>query len=157
LLTALVIGQNETFDKYGMYLGFTSMIIAFAFIFVAIRKYRERNGGVTFWKGLQIGLLITLIASTFYVITWMIEFHYFIPDFMDNMIAAQVKNWKAEGLSQVEIDKNMIKMESYREMYKSPVIVVLFTYMEILPLGIVVSLLAAGILRQRPTLENPRV
>jgi len=150
LMTAMFIGENDTFDKYGMYLGFTSMLIAFAFVFVGIRKYREINGGtVTFGSALRIGLLISLIASTFYVVTWMIEFHYFIPDFMDKMTSKQIANWKAEGIAKAELDAKISEMQSWKELYKSPVMVVLLTYMEILPLGIVVSLIAAFVLKKK--------
>lgn len=151
LMTAAFIGQNDFLTKYGMFFGFTSMIIAFAFIFVAIRKYRDdqQNGSITFGKALKIGVLVSLIASTFYVLTWMIEFHFFIPDFMEKMTSAQIENWKAEGISRAELQKNIESMEGWKELYKSPIMVALITYMEILPLGLVVSLIAALMLKKK--------
>ncbi|MBD3581051.1 DUF4199 domain-containing protein [Flavobacterium selenitireducens] len=152
LLTAAFIGQNEILTKYGMFFGFTSMIIAFAFIFVAVKRYRDNQleGSITFGQALKIGVLISLVASTFYVLTWMVEFHYFIPDFMEKMTSAQIQNWKAEGLPEAELQKNIESMENWKKLYKSPVMVALITYMEILPLGLVVSLFAALILKKKP-------
>jgi hypothetical protein len=78
---------------WGMVIGYTSQIIAFAFIFVAVKTYREKegNGTITFGKAFQIGLYISLIASTMYVISWMIEFHYFLPDFMERFTATTLE------------------------------------------------------------------
>ena len=61
------------------------MLVAFSLIFVGIKKYRDQHGEgyISFGKGFKIGLLITLIASTIYVITWLIDYYYFMPDFME--------------------------------------------------------------------------
>jgi len=139
-------------------LGFTSMFIAFAFIFVAIKNYRDNflGGKIAFWTALKIGLAITFVAATFYVITWMIEFHFFIPDYMDKMIAAQTAHWKADGISQAEIQDNLKEMQQWKDLYKSPVMVALLTYMEILPMGIAVSLIASVILKKN-TISAPKM
>ena len=69
----------------GMIVGFLAMFLAFAFIFVAVKTYRDRynNGVVSFGKAFGIGLLVTLIASTIYVIVWALVYHFAIPDFLD--------------------------------------------------------------------------
>src|ERR1017187_9173975 len=84
-------------DKDGgsnrMIIGFSAMAVAFSFIFVGIKNYRDKqNGGsITFGKGFLLGFMISLIASTLYVSTWAVEFHFFMPDFMDKYAAMQVK------------------------------------------------------------------
>jgi hypothetical protein len=40
-------------------------------------------------------------------------------------------------------------MEQFQEMYKNPFVKIGVTYMEILPVGLLVSLISAGLLRKR--------
>src|SRR5262245_41570038 len=70
---------------YGTLLGYTSMLLAFILIFVGIRSYRDTvlNGHISFKRGLAVGLLITLISTLCYVITWEIVYYNFLPDFCD--------------------------------------------------------------------------
>ena len=70
------------FDK-GMLIGYASMLIAFSLVFVGIRNYRDKylGGTITFGKAFKTGFYIVLISSTIYVITWLIDFFFFIPEF----------------------------------------------------------------------------
>src|SRR6476661_3699271 len=60
-------------------IGYASMLIAFSLVFVGIRNYRDKyNGGViSFSKAFKIGIMIVLIASTIYVIAWLIDYYFF--------------------------------------------------------------------------------
>ena len=69
LISIGVIGLDQMNSNLAMYVGFTTMIIAFSFIFVAIKNFRKQNGEtISFAKAFQIGLYISLIASTCYVV-----------------------------------------------------------------------------------------
>jgi hypothetical protein len=139
----------ENMDK-GMIYGYASMLLAFSLIFVGIKNFRDKynNGTVTFGRAFMIGL---------YVATWLIDYYFFIPDFMDRYAAYTIEKMKAAGTSKAELDKYIAKMEDYKEMYKNPLFVILFTYMEILWVGVLVSLIAAGILRKKPVMDNPQI
>jgi drug/metabolite transporter (DMT)-like permease len=152
MLGTVAIGMENMDNDWGMILGFTTMIIAFAFIFVAVRKYRENygHGAITFGQALKIGLLIALIGSTMYVVSWLIDYYLFVPDFMDTFTAHTMEKLKASGASQAEITATAAQMANYKEMYKNPLFVTLFTYMEILPVGILFSLLAAFTMKKKP-------
>src|SRR5688572_15477661 len=64
-------------------LGYASMLIAFSLVYVGIRNYRDKyNGGViSFGKAFKIGIMIVLISSTIFVVIWLIDYFFFIPDY----------------------------------------------------------------------------
>lgn len=127
-------------------LGFSIMFLLFALIFVAVRKQRANQGGfISFWEALKTGLLISLLASTIYVVTWLVAYYLFVPDFFDQYMACTLKNTPAEDQA-----AKIEEMNGMKEMYQNPVWVVLFTYMEVLPIGIVMSLIGALIFKKTP-------
>jgi len=135
----------------GMIYGYSAMIIAFSMIFVGIRSFRDKhNGGtISFGKAFKVGLFISLIASTIYVIGWLINYYYFIPDFMDKYAAAMIAKTKASGVSANELAKKTADMAQMKEWYKNPLFVILMTYVEILPVGVIVALISALILKRK--------
>ena len=130
--------------------GYTAQVLAFSFIYAAVRNYRDKynNGLIGFGKAFRIGLGITLIAATAYVIIWCIDFYCFIPDFMEKYAAALTKQAQAT-LTGAALDKKIAGINQMAALYKNPVMVVLFTYAEVLPVGILISLLAALILKRK--------
>ena len=152
-VTMAICSSNENFEG-SMLIGYATMILAFSLIFVAVKNFRDKhnNGYISFGKAFKIGLYITLIASTIYVAVWLVEYYLFIPDFMDKYAAKMLKNVKTAGVSQVEIDKQVSQIASYKEWYKNPFFVVMLTYCEVLPVGLIVSLICALILKRRSKL-----
>lgn len=134
-----------------MLLGYASMLIAFSLVFVGIRNYRNKyNGGViSFGKAFKIGGLIVLIASTVYVVAWLIDYFYFIPDFLEKYSAHMLEELKASGASQAEIDSQTKEMAVMATKYKNPFFNAMVTYMEILPVGLVVTLISSLILKRK--------
>jgi hypothetical protein len=131
--------------------GYSSMILAFSFIYAGVRNYRDKynDGLVSFGKAFRIGLGITLMASTAYVLIWCIDFYCFIPDFMEKYAASLTKQAHESGLTGVALQKKLAGINQMNDLYKNPVMVVLFTYAEVLPVGIAISLLTALILRRK--------
>lgn len=147
----LMMGDDFDMDK-GMVYGYTSMLIALSLIFVATYQYKKKNDGITFGKAFLIGLYISLIASTIYVALWLITYYNFRPDFMEKYSAYVIDKLKTENLSAVEIQAKTDEMNQMKEYYKNPLFVILMTYAEILPLGLVVSLISAAVLKRKPKL-----
>lgn len=146
MITFTSLGKMEDFDK-GMIYGYASMLIAFAFVYVGINKYKVQvlQGPITFKQGFMTGLYITLIAATFYVAAWMFVYYTMAPDFMEKYMAYSVNKMKSANMSQVEIDKKVQEMKSFAEMYKNPLVSIFFTYFEVLPVGLLISAISAYI------------
>jgi hypothetical protein len=155
-MVAAMAGYKSDYFEGSMLLGYTTMLVAFSLILVGIKNYRDKyNGGtITFGKALKIGLSITLIASTIYVIVWMIDYYYFIPDFYEKYSAHMIAKMKAAGATQAELQKQMADMQSYGKMYKNPFFNAMITYCEILPVGLIVSLISALILKRKTNSDN---
>lgn len=135
-----------------MILGFSAMAASFSFVFVGIKNYRDKqNGGtITFGQAFLLGFMISLIASTLYVATWAVEFHFFMPDFMDKYAAMQIKQLQESGLSGEELAKQVKEIETNGYDYKhNPLVFASYTYMEILPVGIIITLISALILKRK--------
>ena len=140
-----------------MIIGFASMAVAFSFVFVGIKNYRDKqNGGtISFGKAVLLGCMISLLASTIYVVTWAVEYHIFLPDFMDKYAAMQIKQLKESGVSGAALEDGLKSIETDSYNYKhSPFFFTVYTYMEILPVGILITLISALILKRKTPLAN---
>jgi hypothetical protein len=148
----MLLGKAGDMDfKHGMIYGYTLMILAFSFIFVGTKITRDKyNGGtISFGRAFLVGFYITLIASTIYVVVWLIDFHFFIPDFAEKYSAHILESLRASGASQEEIARQSAKTASFSEMYKNPLFNALLTYSEIVPVGLLVSLISAWALKRK--------
>jgi len=141
---------NVDYDT-SMLIGYASMLIALSLVFVGIRNYRNKyNGGViSFGKAFKIGLFMVLVASTIYVAAWLIAYFFFIPDFFEKYSAQMLDKLRTGGASQMEIEKQTREMANLAVMYKNPLYNAAMTYMEILPVGLIVTLISSLILRRR--------
>ena len=150
----LVLYKNGTlnFDN-GQLAGFASMLLAFLMVFFGIRAYRESNGGgaITFGKAFQVGILISLITCAVYVIAWEIIYYGFMPDFMETYTNHMIDKMRATGESAAAIAAKQAEMARFAEMYKNPLVNVAFTLLEIFPVGLIVTLVSAAILRRKPS------
>ncbi|TSD66741.1 DUF4199 domain-containing protein [Inquilinus sp. KBS0705] len=156
LVGGLALCYNSGSFEGNMLLGYASMIIAFAFVFIGVKNYRDKynNGVVSFGKAFQIGLYITLIASSMYVVVWLIDYYVFIPDFMDKYSAHMITKIQSSSASIAEKADKISGINKMKEMYRSPAWVVLMTYLEIFPVGLVVTIITALILKRKATNGN---
>lgn len=147
----LTLGTGMVNFDNGEAIGYTTMIIALSVIFFGIKSYRDQHGlgHITFGKAFLIGLYIALIASTIYVLSWLILSSTMEVDFIDQYTQHLIEQMNVQQLPQSEIDAKLKELESFKEMYKNPMIKIGFTYLEILPVGLIVSLISAFILKRK--------
>src|ERR1044072_4340312 len=144
-----VFVEKIGFDK-GVVIGYTSMVLAFLLVFFGIRSYRENIGGgqISFGRALAVGLLIMLIASACYVITWDIIYFKLMPDFIDKYMAHATQSLRASGKPPEQIQHEIDEMNRMMTLYKNNIFVnIAFTLLEPLPVGLAMTLLSALILR----------
>lgn len=126
--------------------GYAAMVVLFSLIFFGIRNYRNKQlgGYISFGKALKTGVLIALVGATMYVVAWLFYYYLFVPDFIDVYTAYVLENCAREDLP-----AKTTEMANFKEMYKNPLFVVLITYFEVLPIGLVVALVSALILKKK--------
>lgn len=132
--------------------GYTSMVLAFLFIFFGVRSYRDAigQGAIGFGRALAVGSLIAVVASVCYTATWEVIYYWIAPDFAARYEALEVNRVKTSGASQQEIDKRVDELKHFSELYKNPAVNIAYTLIEPLPVGLVIALVTAGVLRRRP-------
>ena len=150
---SLPLLMNGTFNfENGELLGYSTMLLSFLAIFFGIRSYREKNGGgtITFGRAFKVGILITLIAAVMYVATWEIIYFNFAPDFADKYAAFTIDKMRADGASSAEILEAQNKMADFKKWYANPLLNIGMTFLEVFPIGLIVTLVSAAILRRKP-------
>lgn len=138
--------------SYGMaeIVGYTTMLIAMSTIFVGIKKYRDHQLGgiISFGKGFKVGILITLITSLMYVITWMIIMQ-ISPDISDGYFERWIEDIRNSGETQEIIQAKIAEANEMKNMYTNPFVQFGMTLLEIFPVGLLVTLLSALILKKK--------
>ncbi|MES2754192.1 MAG: DUF4199 domain-containing protein [Pseudomonadota bacterium] len=152
-LTIAVAGDSIGHGYLGMAVGYAIMLVALSLVFLAIKRERDVAGGgvIRFWPAFAMGLAISAIASVVYVIAWETAQATLIHgDFAKSYGDAIISEQRAAGASAAELAKTMREMAEFTTQYHDPLFRWPMTFMEIFPVGVLVSLIAAALLR------NPR-
>ncbi|MBU7578281.1 MAG: DUF4199 domain-containing protein [Flavihumibacter sp.] len=156
IIIGLVFCANIGFMVYWMYhnpdlkgsdiVGYAVMVVVFSLIYIGVRNYRnkELDGFISFGKAFKTGALIALLGSAIYVAAWLFSYYLFVPDFMDVYSDYVLKNCTPEDLP-----AKTKEMADFKELYKNPLFVILITFSEVLPIGLVVALVSALILKRK--------
>jgi hypothetical protein len=161
ILVALIMTPlflNRTSDLgHSEVLGYSSMVLSFLLVFFGVRSYRDTvaGGAIGFAKAFQVGILITLITCAMYVIAWEIAYFNFFPHFLDNYTAHVLAKMRATGESEAAIRETVAKMAALAKHYDNPFFNSAITFMEVFPVGLIMTLLSAAILRRKPSQEAP--
>ncbi len=137
--------------EYLTVLGYTTFVACFLMVFFGIRAYRDNVGGgtITFGKGFTVGILITLISCAIYIISWEIVYHNFLPDFLEKYTSYLIEKMRAEGATPEQLNRQMQENQQFIQWYKNPIIRYGFTLMEAFPVGLLITLISALILRRK--------
>ena len=147
-----LIPEGSSFS-HSLWFGYLVMLVGMSFIFVGTKRYRdvERGGVIRFLPAFGLGLGIAIVAGIIYVAVWETYLAATGYRFMDQFIAATIARHQAAGDSPAALARVAAEMENMRQAYANPFMRVGMTFMEIFPVGFVVALISAALLR------NPRL
>ena len=130
-------------------LGYSIMLIGFSMIFVATRTYRDQElgGVITFKDALKIGLGISLIAGIVYVVIWEINLYLTDYTFINEYTASVIEKAHNAGATSKELETITKQMEEMKVQYGSLLYRLPITFIEIFPIGLLISLISAGLFR----------
>jgi hypothetical protein len=159
IICVLMGGQLLIADKIGsghsLVLGYTMMVASFLLVYFGIRSYRDNTlaGQISFGRAFACGILITLITTVFYVAMWEIVYFNFMPHFMDSYFAAQIHKVQSSGLDPATTAARVAAIRRSQQSYQNPLVNMAYTFMEPLPVGLVITLVSAAILRRKTPVE----
>ena len=155
IISVLMGGSLLLADRIGsghsMALGYTIMVASFLLIYFGIRSYRDNTlaGKISFGRAFACGILITLITTVCYVVTWEVMYFNFMPHFMDSYFAAQVHQVQSAGLDSATTAARVTAIQHSQQLYQNPLINMAYTFMEPLPVGVLITLISAAVLRRK--------
>lgn len=154
MILSLTLSDMSEGTQMAEWLGYLIMIVAFSMIFIGIKRYRDQElgGVIKFGTAFKLGLGITLIASLIYVVIW--EINLVVTDyaFIDEYTEAIIEARKSEGLEGPALEKLTAEMTEMKTKYSNALFRIPITFSEIFPVGLVIALIAAGILRNSKVL-----
>jgi amino acid transporter len=149
ILTMIFLDKNPDFESAEI-IGFLGMLIALSMIFVAVFQHRKiQEGKITFGKAFMTGLYVTLIAGFIYSLTWEIYYTNFANDFMEVYAQNSLQKLRESGASEADIELEAQQSAIMMGYYKNPFFRFGMTLMEIVPIGIVLSIIAGLIFKRK--------
>jgi Protein of unknown function (DUF4199) len=156
---ALIAGfDDKLLEKYGYLIGYTTMLIALSAVFVAVKRRRDNDlgGVISFLQAFLMGLAISLVASVIYALSWELVQAVAHMNFAEDYANGQIAHAKAKGVHGAALQKIISDMNAWKVEYASPFYRLTETFTEIFPVGVLVSLISAGLLRNRRFLPARR-
>jgi hypothetical protein len=153
LMMALTVPfQSKIGLDHSYVVGYTTIVLAMLFTFFGIRSYRDNvgKGQITFAKAFAVGISITIISCLCYVVTWEIIYFNFMPDFMDKYGAHVLQKMQASGATAAAIQAKAEELKKFKELYRNPFFNAAMTFIEPFPVGLLITLISAAVLRKKP-------
>lgn len=152
-IVVTIIGTTLVMDlpshATSMWVGYLVMLAALSLLFVGIKRYRdvECGGVIGFGRAFRLGLGMAAVAALVYAIGWEIYLAASGYNFMAEYTAGILDGMRAEGANQAAIEAKAAEMQAMAESYKNPLFRIPLTFIEIFPVGLLVALVSAALLR----------
>lgn len=148
-LFAYVLFQGAEIAANSQIVGYAIMLVALSLVFVAVKNYRDkvRGGIIKFLPAFLIGLGVSAVASVVYVIGWEIVLATTNFAFIEHYSASLLESARASGATEAELQQKAAEIAHFSDQYRNPLFRLPLTFIEIFPVGLVVSLISAALLR----------
>ncbi len=129
--------------------GYLTMLVVLSLIFVGVKRYRDKDlgGVIKFLPALGLGVGIAAVAGVFYVISWEISLHLTDFAFIEAYKETTIAGYEAKGLTGEALAEKVTALEGMMESYYNPMFRLPITFLEIFPVGLLVALISAALLR----------
>lgn len=155
LMDSSLLLADKIGSGHSMVLGYTMMVASFLLVYFGIRSYRDNTlgGQISFGRAFACGILIALITTVCYVATWEVLYFNFMPHFMDGYFAAQIHKAQASGLDAATIAARVAEIQRSQRLYQNPFVNIAYTFLEPLPVGLIMTFVSAAMLRRKARVE----
>ena len=135
---------------WGMAAGFASMLLALSAVFVGVKQHRDtaRGGVIRFWPAFGLGLGISAVAGLVYVAAWELCLVLADRDFAAFFANSMVEGARSKGVDGARLEQVIAEAQAFEAMYRNPLVRMPMTFVEIFPVGVLVSLVSALALRR---------
>jgi Protein of unknown function (DUF4199) len=164
IMISVLMGGSMIFaDKFSsghsmnsMLIGYTMMVASFLLVYFGIRSYRDNTlgGQISFGRAFACGILIALITCVCYVAMWEILYFNFMPHVMDSYFAAEIQKVQSSGLDPATTAAKVAAIQQSQRLYQNPLVNMAYTFIEPLPVGLIMTLISAAILRRKAPAER---
>ena len=148
-MSVTVLNLRLGHGALALLVGYLTLFLACAVIFVGVKRYRDEalGGVVRFGPALLLGLGITVTASIVYVIGWEIALAATHYSFIENYGAGALEAARAKGASPARLARIAADAQAFKTQYGKPLYRLPMTFIEVFPVGALVSLVSAAVLR----------
>lgn len=153
IISVMVAGMVLSGGSGSQVQGYLTMVVVLSLIFVGIKRYRDKDlgGVIKFMPALGLGVGIAAVAAVFYVVSWEVSLHLTDFAFVETYKQSTIAAYEAKGLTGEALAEKVASLETMMASYSNPAYRLPITFLEIFPVGLVVALISAALLR------NPKV
>ncbi|MGL1888606.1 MAG: DUF4199 domain-containing protein [Reichenbachiella sp.] len=146
----IFVGEGNYDDGVGEVVGYVTIALGMVEVFMGVRKYRDKlESSFPFNEAFLFGLGMVFVASLVYTIGWMLYSGMILPDFAEQYSLSQVNALEQTGASVDEVEALRASWDQWTAWYQNPFIKFGMTFMEIFPIGLLFSAIAAFILKKK--------
>jgi hypothetical protein len=133
----------------GLLYGYLTMLVALTAVFLGVKHYRDKvlGGAIKFMPAFLLGLGISAVASIMYALAWELSLALTHFDFAASYGKSLIEAARAKGASAAELQKVTAEAEAFKKSYANPFYRFPVTFLEMFPVGVLISLISAAVLR----------